>query len=76
MVATGVNFSFKQLLAAFLKGISVNQRELGGTEDDQWCGYGCYCTPTQKHLAEADWTGKGEPGRGFLIVRTVTITIK
>ena len=40
---------------------NVTERELGEKTDDQWCGYGCYCTPTQKHLAEADWTGRGEP---------------
>merc|ERR1711935_911173 len=65
MVATGVNFSFKQLLAAFMRGVvntgEMTERELYEKSDDQWCGYGCYCTPTQKHLEESDWTGRGEP---------------
>ena len=61
MVAMGVNFSFKQLLSAFLRGIRVDQRELTEEQEDKWCGYGCYCTPTQKHLAESDWVGHGDP---------------
>ena len=61
MVAMGVNFSFKQLLSAFLRNIRIDQRELSEEQEDKWCGYGCYCTPTQKHLAESDWVGRGEP---------------